>query len=65
MFFRWGLRTIAGQNIPYMMDIAVKDMMKPLQQQFPERRQELLDLLEIDPEWIKFPQDEEYKYLMD
>lgn len=49
----WGLRTIpfAGQHVPYMSDIKVKDMMKHLQEKYVERRQQLIDLLDIDPEW--------------
>lgn len=49
----WGLRTVsfAGQNIPYVADIMVKDMMKDLQNKYLERRNELLKLLDINEEW--------------
>lgn len=49
----WGLRTIAfaGNNIPYVADIKVKNMMSDLQKKYPERKQVLLHLLEIDLEW--------------
>ena len=46
-------RTIpfAGRGIPYQADIPVSKMMLSLQNQFPERRDELMEILEIDPEW--------------
>lgn len=49
----WGLRTVsfAGQNIPYVADIMVKDMMKDLQNEYLERRNELIELLDINLEW--------------
>ena len=49
----WGSRTIAfaGNNIAYSADILVKNMMKSLQDQFPKRRDILLDVLGIDLEW--------------
>ena len=49
----WGLRTVAfaGNNIPYVADIKVKNMMSELQKKYPERKQVLLNLLEIDLEW--------------
>mmetsp|Transcript_10734 Transcript_10734/g.11578 ORF Transcript_10734/g.11578 Transcript_10734/m.11578 type:complete len:314 (-) Transcript_10734:185-1126(-) len=49
----WGMRTVsfAGYGCPLQADIAVRDMMKKLQSEYPERRDELLQLLRIDPEW--------------
>ena len=49
----WGLRTVAfaGCGVAYQADIPVKDMMSNLQQEFPERKNTLLKLLEIDPDW--------------
>lgn len=49
----WGMRSVAfaGYGCPLQADIAVKDMMKTLQDQFPERRDLLIKLLRIDPEW--------------
>ncbi|EJK45508.1 hypothetical protein THAOC_35875, partial [Thalassiosira oceanica] len=49
----WGLTTVAfaGCGVPLMADIPVKEMMKSVQNAFPERRDELMELLGIDPEW--------------
>lgn len=49
----WGMRTVsfAGYGCPLQADIAVRDMMKKLQSEYPERREELLQLLRIDPDW--------------
>ena len=49
----WGLRTVAfaGCGVAYQADIPIKEMMQKLQEEFPERRDELLELLEIDPDW--------------
>lgn len=49
----WGMRTVAfaGYGCPLQADIAVNKMMERLQAQYPERRDELLKLLMIDPEW--------------
>ena len=49
----WGLRTVAfaGCGVAYQADIPVGEMMQKLQEEFPQRRDELLDLLEIDPDW--------------
>ena len=49
----WGLRTVAfaGNNIPYVADIKVSEMMSNLQKEYPERRKELLELLEINENW--------------
>jgi len=40
-----------GHNIPYQADIKACDMMKSLQDDFPERRDKLYKMLEIDPDW--------------
>ena len=49
----WGMRTVAfvGSSIPLYTDIAVRDMMKKLQASYPERRDELVDMLQIDLDW--------------
>ncbi|CAM9524766.1 unnamed protein product [Ectocarpus sp. 12 AP-2014] len=49
----WGMRTIsfAGHGVPLQADIAVGDMMKKDQERYPERREELLNLLGVDPNW--------------
>jgi CCR4-NOT complex subunit CAF16 len=49
----WGMRTVAfaGFGCPLQADIAVSDMMKALQEQFPERRDELIEVLGIDLTW--------------
>lgn len=49
----WGMRTVAfaGYGCPLQADTAVKDMMIKLQEEYPERRDELLKLLAIDPNW--------------
>jgi len=49
----WGMRTVAfaGYGCPLQADIAVKGMMEKLQQEYPSRRDELIKLLGIDPEW--------------
>lgn len=49
----WGLRTVsfAGHNIPYIADIKVSEMMKDLQTDYPERREELIKLLKINLNW--------------
>lgn len=41
----------AGHGVPLQADIAVGDMMKKDQERFPERREELLNLLGVDPNW--------------
>lgn len=53
MDINWGQRTVAfsGHGIPLQCDIRVADMMKVLQESFPERRDILLSVLEINPEW--------------
>ncbi|CAM9986202.1 unnamed protein product, partial [Discosporangium mesarthrocarpum] len=40
-----------GYGVPLQADIAVKNMMEKLQSQYPERRDELTDMLGVDPEW--------------
>jgi CCR4-NOT complex subunit CAF16 len=49
----WGMRLVpfAGGNVPLMADIAVKDMMKKLQESYPARRDELVNMLGIDLNW--------------
>ncbi len=49
----WGLRTVAfaGYGCPLQADIPVHGMMKALQAQYPERREELINLLGIDINW--------------
>mmetsp|Transcript_7411 Transcript_7411/g.12465 ORF Transcript_7411/g.12465 Transcript_7411/m.12465 type:complete len:324 (+) Transcript_7411:81-1052(+) len=49
----WGMRTVAfaGFGCPLQADIPVSDMMKALQAQYPERRDELIEMLGIDLNW--------------
>eukprot|EP01084_Bolivina_argentea_P076595 138828_1 len=49
----WGMRTVSytGYGLPLQADIAVKDMMQKLQDSYPARRDELIELMAIDPEW--------------
>ena len=49
----WGMRTVAfaGYGCPLQADIAVSAMMVKLQEEYPERRDELIKLLGIDPNW--------------
>lgn len=49
----WGMRSVsfAGYGCPLQADIPVSGMMTKLQEQYPERRAELLKLLDIDPSW--------------
>jgi len=49
----WGLRTVAfaGSGAPLMADIPVHKMMEKLQQSYPERREELVEMLGIDLNW--------------
>lgn len=49
----WGMRTVpfAGAGVPLMADIPVYAMMERLQQSYPERRDEIVDMLGIDLEW--------------
>jgi ABC-type uncharacterized transport system ATPase subunit len=47
----WGMRTVAfaGYGCPLQADIPVFGMMKKLQEEYPERRNELIKLLGVDP----------------
>lgn len=49
----WGMRTVAfaGYGCPLQADIPVHKMMEKLQEQYPERREELIDILGIDVNW--------------
>jgi len=49
----WGMRTVAfaGAGVPLMADIPVHGMMERLQASYPERRDELVDMLGIDLDW--------------
>jgi len=49
----WGMRTVAfaGYGCPLQADIPVHGMMTKLQNDYPERRDELIKLLRIDPNW--------------
>jgi CCR4-NOT complex subunit CAF16 len=49
----WGMRTVAfaGFGCPLQADIPVHNMMKALQDEYPERRDELVKLLGIDVNW--------------
>lgn len=45
------IRADTGQGVPLQADITVASMMKKDQDRFPERREELLNLLSVDPHW--------------
>jgi len=49
----WGMRTVAfaGYGCPLQADIPVHGMMTKLQEQYPERRDELIKMLGVDPNW--------------
>lgn len=49
----WGMRTVAfaGVGVPLMADIPVSGMMTKLQESYPERRDELVEMLGIDLNW--------------
>ncbi|KAL7577051.1 hypothetical protein ACA910_006792 [Epithemia clementina (nom. ined.)] len=49
----WGMRNVSfvGNAVPLMADIAVRNMMEKLQATYPERRDELVDMLGIDLDW--------------
>ena len=51
----WGMRSVAfvGAAVPLMADIAVRNMMEKLQASYPERRDELIDMLGIDLDWVR------------
>mmetsp|Transcript_9689 Transcript_9689/g.13454 ORF Transcript_9689/g.13454 Transcript_9689/m.13454 type:complete len:314 (+) Transcript_9689:63-1004(+) len=50
---QWGMRTVAfaGYGCPLSADIRVGDMMQKLQDTYPERRDELMGILGVDPDW--------------
>ena len=41
----------AGGSVAYQCDIRAGDLMKSLQEKYPEKRKELYSLLEINPDW--------------
>ena len=49
----WGMRTVAfaGYGCPLQADIPVFGMMQKLQEEYPQRRDELLELLGVDLKW--------------
>jgi CCR4-NOT complex subunit CAF16 len=49
----WGTKTVAfgGFGIPLQADIRVGDMMQKLQEKYPERRDRLIKILEINVDW--------------
>lgn len=49
----WGTQTMAysGYNMPLQSSLQVKEMMKALKEQYPERNAELLTILDVNPEW--------------
>jgi len=49
----WGMRTVAfaGYGCPLQADIPVRGMMQKLQEEYPERRDELVELLGVDLDW--------------
>ena len=49
----WGMTSIAfvGASVPLMADIPVHQMMERLQASYPERRDELVEMLGIDLNW--------------
>lgn len=49
----WGMRNVAfvGAAVPLMADIPVHKMMEKLQASYPERREELIQMLGIDVNW--------------
>lgn len=51
----WGMRTVAfaGYGCPLQADIPVFGMMERLQAEYPERRDELIKLLGIDPRKLR------------
>lgn len=50
---QWGMRTVAfaGYGCPLQADLRVGDMMQKLQATYPQRRDELIDLLGVDLDW--------------
>lgn len=49
----WGQRAVAfaSHAMAYSADMAVEEMMTKLQSEYPQRRQQLLKVLRIDPKW--------------
>ena len=49
----WGLRSVAfaGSGVPLMADIPVHSFMEKLQKSYPERRDELVEMLNINLDW--------------
>ena len=49
----WGMRTVAfaGYGVPLQADIRVGSMMAANQSEYPERRDELMKLLGVNPDW--------------
>ncbi len=49
----WGTQTVAytGYNMPLQSSLRVKEMMQALKTQYPERNRELLEILDVNPEW--------------
>lgn len=50
----WGTKTVAytGYNVPIQSSLKVNEMMVALKKKYPERNDELLDILDINQEWI-------------
>ena len=50
---QWGTTTVAyvGYNMPLQSGMQVKEMMVKLKQDYPERNEELINVLKINPEW--------------
>lgn len=48
----WGMRSVPfNGTVPLMADIAVRNMMEKLQNSYPERRDELVEMLGINLDW--------------
>jgi len=49
----WGTQTVAytGYNMPLQSSLCVKEMMQKLKETYPDRDRELLDILDVNPEW--------------
>ena len=49
----WGTQTVAftGYNVPLQSSLKVKEMMVKLKETYPERNQELIEVLGINEEW--------------
>ena len=49
----WGTQTVAysGYNMPLQSSLRVKEMMQAIKLEYPERNSELIDILDINPEW--------------